>query len=512
MPKYRVKKPCRCLEGIACIFRLVFQQNSLGQKEKLTVCPLLIKVFIHLSLSILEIEPLLLTAYSSLLGTSIGIIILLIFSALISGSEVAFFSLDDHDLKALEEEQSKPSNRILALLNRPRYLLATILIGNNFVNIAIVILSYFLMQRLLPIGTTDIWANNVLDALSFLRPIIAAPTLSYTLELLLTTGVATFVLVLFGEIAPKVYANLNKIRLAKFMSLPLLFLRQCFQLFSAVLVNGVGLVERRLEHRARTRTSKAEIDEAINLTLTEGTNTEQEADILRSIVQFSDVPVKQIMCSRVDIEAVDITSLYQDLLKIIRASGYSRIPVYKGDIDHVVGILYAKDLIGYLKENNHFQWQQLIRATVLFVPEAKKISDLLREFQSKRTHMAIVVDEYGGCEGLVTLEDIMEEIIGEIRDEFDDEIEVEYKKVSEFKYEFEGKTLINDFCRVMGIETHIFDNVRGESDSLAGMVLQLTGRFPKEEEDININGYQFQVLQLSARRIELLLITLPKTE
>ena len=465
----------------------------------------------------MDIEPLLaapallffLAASPSLLSAGLGIAVLLACSALISGSEVAFFSLNDNDLKKLEEEESKPGNRIINLLERPRYLLATILISNNFVNIAIVILSYFLLQGLLPEGTIKTWSEALRTAIPPLQNLIATPTLTYTLDLLITTGIATFVLVLFGEVAPKVYANLNKIRLAKFMSFPLLVLRSAFKLFSAVLVNGVGLVERRLEHRAKTKTSREEIDEAINLTLSEGLNSEQEVDILRSIVQFGNVPVKQIMCARVDIEAVAIDSPFQELLHLIRSTGYSRIPVYEGDIDHVTGILYAKDLIGHLQEGQDFEWQQLIRPNVLFVPEAKKIDDLLREFQTRRTHMGIVVDEYGGSAGLVTLEDIMEEIIGDIRDEFDNEIEVEYRKIDELNYEFEGKTLINDFCRVIGVDTTTFDEVRGESDSLAGMILQITGKFPRKNEVLPVEDYQFKITGLSKRRIEHILVTLP---
>lgn len=466
---------------------------------------------------VLETEPLLIASYSffylaaypSLVGTGLGIVALLACSALISGSEVAFFSLNDNDLRRLEEEQSKSGNRIINLLQTPRYLLATILISNNFVNIAIVILSYFLFQQLFPSEIIEGWSENLRQAIPPLQNLISTSSLTYTLDLLITTGMATFVLVLFGEVAPKVYANLNKIQLAKFMSSPLLIMRRSFKLFSAVLVNGVGLVERRLEHRAKTKTSLEEIDEAINLTLSEGDNSEQEVDILRSIVQFGNVPVKQIMCARVDIEAMAIDSPYQELLQIIRSSGYSRIPIYEGDIDHITGILYAKDLIGNLQEGDDFEWQQLIRTNVMFVPEAKKIDDLLREFQTKRTHMAIVVDEYGGSAGLVTLEDIMEEIIGDIRDEFDDEIEVEYRKIDEFNYEFEGKTLINDFCRVIGVDTTTFDEVRGESDSLAGMILQVTGKFPRKNQILSVEKYQFKITGISKRRIEHVLVTLP---
>ncbi len=466
----------------------------------------------------METEPLLAASYlffylaatPSLWSTSIGIVGLLVCSALISGSEVAFFSLNDNDLKNLEEEKTKASNRIVDLLKTPRYLLATILISNNFVNIAIVILSYFLLQGLLPEGTIAAWSAKLLELFPILQRAVSSESATYLLDLTITTGVATFILVLFGEVAPKVYANLNKIQLAKFMALPLLILRRAFKWFSSVLVNGVGLVEHRLAHRAKSKMSKEEIDEAINLTLSEQANSEREVDILRSIVQFGNVPVKHIMCSRVDVIALPIETPYQDLLSVIRDSGYSRIPVYEGDLDHVTGILYAKDLIGHLKEESTFEWQQLIRTSVMFVPEAKKIDDLLREFQKKRTHMAIVVDEYGGSAGLVTLEDIMEEIIGDIRDEFDNEVEVEYRQIDEHTYEFEGKTLLNDFCRVIGVDTTTFDSARGESDSLAGMILQITGKFPRKNDVIRLGKYKFKVTGMSKRRIEYIRVSLPE--
>ena len=233
---------------------------------------------------------------------------------------------------------------------------------------------------------------------------------------------------------------------------------------------------------------------------------------LKSIVKFGDVTVKQIMRSRVDIVSVDEKVGFEELLKVVKDSGYSRIPVYREDFDHVIGILYVKDLLGLLDQNDQFNWQKLIRPNVLFVPEAKRINDMLKEFQSSRMHMAVVVDEYGGTSGIVTLEDILEEVIGEIRDEFDDEIEVEYQQLDPRNFLFEGKTLINDVCRVIGVETNTFDKVRGDSDSLAGLILEISGQLPKKGAEYQIEGYTFKIRSVTKRRIEQIQVTLPAEE
>ncbi len=442
---------------------------------------------------------------------SIGL--LLICSGMVSGSEVAFFSLTHHDFEKLALEQSGNSRRILKLKESPRRLLATILISNNFINIAIVILADFVLINLVPQTMLDGWAARLIQALS-LDSFMDAVSMARAISFLITVVGVTFLLVLFGEVAPKIYAHINKVELAKFMSAPLVFLMRVLNPFSMVLVNWTSLIEKRLSHRRKTNipATREDIDEAIELTVSPDENGDtQEVDILKSIVKFGDVTVKQIMRSRVDVLAVDFRVGYDELLKMVRKSGFSRIPVYDNDFDNVTGILYVKDLLGNLHEGPSFEWQSLIRTTVLYVPEAKKISDLLKEFQREHLHMAVVVDEYGGSSGIVTLEDIMEEIIGEIKDEFDDEAEVIYRKIDEFNYVFEGKTLLNDVCRILGIDTSTFDEVRGDSDSLAGLLLEINGQLPKKETEIRYSVFTFKIMAVSKRRIIQVLVTLPKS-
>jgi gliding motility-associated protein GldE len=313
----------------------------------------------------------------------------------------------------------------------------------------------------------------------------------------------TGLLLLFGEIMPKVYAKINNVRLARFMAKPLHFLMQVFRPFIFALVNWTNLIENRIFQVTPpgSITSKEDIDEAINLTVSHEINSSKEVDLLRSILKFGEVSVKQIMQPRVDVVAVDNKTNYEDLLEVIKSSGYSRIPVYQNDFDNVIGILYAKDLIGKLNESPDFNWTSLIRTNVLYVPEAKKISDLLKRFQKERLHMAIVVDEYGGSAGIVTLEDIMEEVIGDIRDEFDDGVEVDYIKLDDQTYIFDGKTLLNDVCRVLNIDTNSFDLIKGEADSLAGMLLEINGSFPKKDAEITYNQFKFTVANITNRRI-----------
>ncbi|GJM31772.1 MAG: hypothetical protein DHS20C18_07730 [Saprospiraceae bacterium] len=448
---------------------------------------------------------------AGVLSGIIAIIFLLVCSGLISGSEVAFFSLTHNDFEKLAQENNKTSQRILKMKDLPRKLLATILITNNFINIAIVLISDSVLNQILPPETYTYWAQqliNLLDLENWMEVETTARNISFAINVV---GV-TFLLVLFGEVAPKVYARLNNIGLAKVVSKPLFILMDLFSPASMILVNWTKIIERRL---AKTKTgvlftSREDIDEAIDLTVTSDQVNAHEIDILKSIVKFGDVSVTQIMRSRMDIIAFDFRGGFQDLLTLVKESGLSRIPVYETDFDNITGILYVKDLLGKLQHGPDFEWQSLIRTNVLFVPEAKKIDDLLREFQKQHLHMAIVVDEYGGTSGLVTLEDIMEEIIGDIQDEFDDEAEVDYQKIDDFNFIFDGKTLLNDVCRQVGLDTSTFDPVKGESDSLAGMVLEILGRLPREGEEIGYNDFKFKVVKVTNRRIEQILITLPR--
>ncbi|MEZ4981666.1 MAG: gliding motility-associated protein GldE [Saprospiraceae bacterium] len=445
-------------------------------------------------------------------GIALSLVILfLVFSALVSGSEVAFFSLSTNDFDRLRQEKSKSSDRILNLQERPRTLLATILIANNFINIAIVILSEFIVRQSLSEETLNAWGTSILNTFG-IRDSAYIGTVAWSINFLLTVVGATFLLVLFGEVIPKVYARLNNISLAKLMSGPLYIMNIVFSPLSKGLVNGTRIIENRLAKKSNGMSvaSKEDFDEAIELTVSQEKNAEQEVDLLKSIVKFGDLSVKQIMRSRVDVVGVEINMTFNELIKIIKDSGYSRLPVYEEDFDKVTGILYVKDLIGNLDNGPEFEWQSLVRENILFVPESKKINDLLKEFQSSRMHLAIVVDEYGGSSGIVTLEDIMEEVIGDIRDEFDDEPEVLYRKIDDFNYLFEGKSLLNDVCRIVGIPTDTFDEVKGEADSIAGLVLEIVGLLPKPEREISFEDYTLKVVSVNERRIEQVLITLPK--
>ncbi len=443
----------------------------------------------------------------------LSILLLLACSALVSGSEVAFFSLTHNDFVQLEQDGTPSSRRILSLKDRPRKLLATILISNNFINIAIVLLSDFVLRLLLSDQLFSEWGRSLAGFFGRLGIDIAPLQLAVASRWTITVLGVTFLLVLFGEVAPKVYAKLNNISLARIMAGPLLVLMRVFAPLSNVLVRWTNLIEKRLTGRTEggTLASKEDIDEAIELTVSAQAEAEHEVDILKRIVKFGEVSVKQIMRSRVDVVAVDHRISYPELLEVVRDSGYSRIPVFENDFDNVTGILYVKDLLGHLNEGPGFEWQDLIRTNVLYVPEAKKIDDLLREFQVKHLHMAIVVDEYGGSAGIVTLEDIMEEVIGDIKDEFDDEAEVEYKQLDANNFLFEGKTLLNDVCKVLDLETGIFDAVRGDADSLAGLLLELHGQIPKKDTTITYGPFVLKVVSVSKRRIQQILLTLHRS-
>lgn len=439
-----------------------------------------------------------------------SIVLLLLCSALVSGSEVAYFSLTANDVDELQQDNSRSTQRILTLKDQPRKLLATILISNNFINIGIVILSEFVLTNLVPPATFYRWADAISSLLGWLA--LSRDSLVFWINILLTVVLVTFLLVLFGEVAPKVYARINNKRLARVMSLPLTILMRLLSPISAILVNWTKVLEGRLVLTTAGAgiASRADIDEAIELTVSSEEDSEQEVDLLKSIVKFGDVSVKQIMRSRIDVIAVDHTVSYHELLQVLRESGYSRIPVYEEDFDHVIGILYVKDLLAHLNQPDDFRWQALIRTNVLFVPEAKKIDDLLKEFQQQHLHMAIVVDEYGGSSGIATLEDILEEIIGEIQDEFDEDPEVIYHQLDPRNFVFDGKTLLNDVCRIVGIDTSSFDEVKGEADSFAGLVLEIMGEMPQEGEELIYQDYTFRILQVTERRIESIQFTLPE--
>jgi len=444
----------------------------------------------------------------------LGIVLLLFLSGLVSGSEVAFFSLTANDYEELEGKETGANKLILSFRDQPRRLLATILIANNFINIAIVLLSDLLLQGIFPGGVFLRWAELLYETAPWAR-IVAEETLAWAIRISITVVGVTFLLVLFGEVAPKVYARYNKLKLATLMARPLKTLMSLFKPLAFTLVSGASIVEKRLENHTldAASASQEDIDEAIELTVNNEDNGEegprQDIDILKRIVQFANVTVRQVMRSRGDVIAVEQKIDYHELLTLVREHSYSRIPVFEEDFDKVRGVLYVKDLLGYRHEAADFDWFKLVRPDVLYVPENKKVSDLLNEFQQQKMHLAIVVDEYGGTEGIVTLEDVLEEVIGDIQDEFDEGDEIIFEKIDDLNYVFDGKTLLNDVCRVLDLPTSTFDEIKGEAESFAGLLLEMLGQFPTEEQELNYGVYRFRVMSLTKRRIEEILITLP---
>ncbi len=421
------------------------------------------------------------------IGLFVGLIVLvaLIFiSAFISGSETSFFSLSTHQLAEIEEVNNIKSQRILYLINHPKKLLATILIANNFVNVAIVILSAYL-------------TSMVFDFTEY-------PTLGFFFEVI----IVTFLLLLFGEITPKIYANQVNSKFAFQAANPLYFIFKLLGPFSTVLAYSTSLVDKRITKKGHD-ISKSELDEAIDLT-NEGITNEEGKNILKGIVKFSDMETSEVMKARVDISSIDHSDDFLQIMEQVKESGFSRIPVYSESLDHIKGVLYVKDLLPYLNETADFKWQKLIRQA-FFVPENKKINDLLQEFRQKKIHLAIVVDEYGGTSGLVTLEDILEEIVGEINDEFDDtELEIDFEKLDEKNYIFEAKTSINDVCKILKIDSSIFDDVQGDFDTLAGLFLEIYGNIPSKNTHITYKKYRFEIIALDHKRIKKIKITLPE--
>ena len=414
--------------------------------------------------------------------TLVSIIVLiglLASSALISGAEVAFFALKPNELIKIKKQKSRKAKLIKNFLSRPKELLATILIANNFVNVGIIILATYISELLFDFQGIG-W-------LQFLVQIV----------------IITFLLLLFGEVLPKVYANNNAVCFAKFMSIPLSFLEKIFNPISLILISSTRIIDRKTKNKGHNLS----VDDLSNaLELTSNANEDKdEKKILEEIVKFGNTDVKQIMRSRLDITALDYKSSYSEVLKTIKKTGFSRIPIYEETFDIIKGVLYIKDLLPYLNKGPKFKWNELIRE-VFFVPENKKIDDLLKEFQEKKIHLAIVVDEYGGTSGIVTLEDIIEEIVGDISDEFDDD-NIIYSKLDSTNYVFEGKTALNDFYRILNIDGEEFEQAKGESDSLAGFIIENTGTIPEKEEKITFNNYTFTIEDVNDRRITRIKVT-----
>lgn len=424
-------------------------------------------------------------------GSLLAVGVLLICSAFISGSEVAFFSIDPSEKKLLKEKDRGNSKLILKLLTNPEKLLATILISNNFINVAIVIISTYINVNLLS------FSENPL--LSFIIQIVAV----------------TFLILLFGEIIPKVYATHNPIKLAEVTSYPISFLEKLLSPISLLLISSTSFIHDKIKQK-KHNISVDELAEALDLT---SEDEIEEEDILKGIVKFGRTDVKQIMKPRTDVTAIEHNTAFQDLIRVILDCGYSRIPVYEDTFDKILGILYIKDLLPHLKfksksnivvDDTGVLWKPLIRPP-FFVPENKKIDDLLKEFQEKKIHLAVVVDEYGGTSGIVTLEDIIEEIVGEISDEYDDD-ELIYSKLDSNNYVMDGKTPLNDLYRILDIDGRPFENAKGESDTLAGFVVELEGRIPVKNEKITFENYLLTVEAADKRKVKRVKVTIIEDE
>ena len=409
------------------------------------------------------------------------LILLLISSALISGSEIAFFSLNQTDINELSNN-GKEKNVVVTLLERPRKLLATILITNNFINILIVLLFASLAETLF--GDFNISLNLYFFAVP----------IRFLLEVLLVT----FLILLFGEVLPKVYASRNALLFAKKISKFIHTVNILLTPFSMPLIAITKWVEQKFGSKA-SKFSVETLSQALELTSQDATSTDEQK-ILNGIVNFGNTETVQIMKPRIDVFALSDTETYEEVLSKILTNGYSRNPVYIENIDNIIGVLYAKDLLAHLNKKT-FDWQTLLREP-FFVPENKKLDDLLADFRAKKNHLAIVVDEYGGTSGVVTLEDVIEEIVGDINDEFDDE-DVSYSKIDANNYIFEGKTSIKDFCKILDDEDEeIFEEEKGESETLAGFILEISGKFPKKGAEINFKNYTFTIEALDKKRIK----------
>lgn len=421
----------------------------------------------------------LVTFNSSALVSVVALVVLLMCSALISGAEVAFFSLTQSQL---DSDSKTFKNRILVakLLSTPKRLLATILVANNFINIAIVLLFASLSSVLL---------DHFSDTFRFIVEVV----------------IVTFLILLFGEILPKVYASRNNEKFSGFMARPLVILEKLFAVLSVPMQMGTTFLEDKLA-KTKSNLNVNQLSQALELTSEEET-TDEEQKMLKGIVSFGNTDTRQVMRPRIDIFALDITASFSEIVTQITKAGYSRIPVYEESLDKILGILYVKDLLPYL-DRKIVKWQELIREP-FFVPENKKLDDLLNEFQDMKVHLAIVVDEYGGTSGIVSLEDIIEEIIGDISDEFDDD-DLVYSKLDDRNYVFEGKTSLKDVYKVTHINSELFEENKGESETIAGFVLEISGGFPKRGEQITFEGFIFTIESLDKKRIKQLKLTLPE--
>ncbi len=405
--------------------------------------------------------------------------VLLLMSAFASGSEIAFFSLSPSDVAELEDGKFGADKKIQNLRDDSERTLATILIANNFVNVTIIMLLNYVIAGVISFGERAL-----------------------LLQFLFTTVILTFLLLLFGEIMPKVYARQDPLKFCRRCVGGIMFARKLFWPIENILLKS-GMMAEKIIQKENHVLSVDDLEQALELT--DKNDIKDEQNMLKGIIRFGDQTAKEVMTSRQNIIDLDIRSNYADVLKCIEDNNYSRIPVYQDNTDNIRGILYIKDLLPHLTKSSNFRWQSLIRPPY-FVPETKKIDDLLREFQENKVHIAIVVDEFGGTSGIVTLEDILEEIVGEINDEYDEE-EKFYSKLNYNTFIFEGKTLLTDLCRILNVDDEEFEEVEGDADTLAGLLLEIKGDFPSIHEKIDYKNYTFEVMNVEERRISKIKVT-----
>ena len=428
----------------------------------------------------------LLVSNTSFITSVVLLLVLLVCSALISGAEVALFSLTKANIDEGIEKKSAAMGIVASLLERPKKLLATILVANNFINIAIVLLFAYIGETL--------FINVTKPLVRFLLEVVSA----------------TFLILLFGEIIPKIYASRHSVKFSSFMARPLKFLDVVFSPISLPMRFGTLFIENRFG-KQRSNLSVDQLSQALELT-DDNDTTQEEQKLLQGIVSFGNTDTKQVMRPRMDIFAINIETTFEEILDEIIENGYSRIPVFEENIDTIKGILYVKDLLPHLNKTT-FDWTTIIREP-FFVPENKKLDDLMEEFQTKKVHLAVVVDEYGGTSGLVSLEDVIEEIVGDISDEYDDD-DLIYTKLDDNNYSFEGKTPLKDVYKIIEIEddeAEEFDNRKGEAETLAGFVLEISGGFPRVGSKINFKNYVFTIEALERKRIKQIKLTLLKTD
>ena len=430
----------------------------------------------HSAFGILHMNFLLLSS-AAVTVLIISVLVLLIFSFILSGSEVAFFSLSPKDINILKTRKHPSIKRVVSLLEEPKTLLGVMLVVNSFINIGIILITNLLIE-------------NWLEVEIFNSPL---------LHFLMKVVVVSFLLVLFAEVLPKVWATHHKVWFASMSSLIVEVFYSIFYKLSKRFVGYSDNIEKRISPQSGATLDNNNLDYAIDL-LPEDEASNEEKQILKGIRKFGDTSVKQVMRTRLDVSGIPAELSFHALIKLTEDLHYSRLPVYKKNLDEILGVLHIKDLLPYLHESDSFDWHPFIRKPY-FVHEQKMIEDLLQEFRSKHIHFAVIVDEFGGTSGIVTLEDIIEEVIGDIKDEFDDE-ESGNKKIDDYNYLFEGKTMINDICSVMNIPISTFEKVRGDSNSIAGLVLEISGAFPPIGQEFVFGNYTFSALEINKNRID----------